>query len=221
MRRVFGLGAIAALLVAFLPATAAQAAPTSTTTVVEAPNQFGINDSMPIRVQVTSNSGTAAPTGSVSLYSNTGTRLATSALTTSTSGYSSAIMNIWYQSLGLQKLRAVYTPSSADFAGSESTYAGTMILSSTPLAVLRMPDRFVVGTQANLTALISPAGVGGSATFNANNRQYFASTPNVNGQINFPWTPTTSTQYTFVINYTNEAGDASMQVRQPTFAFPN
>jgi hypothetical protein len=222
MRRTLGLGLIMGLLVAFVPAVSAQADTASTTTVIEAPNQFGVNAVMPLRIQVTNNAGAAAPTGSIALQDSLGRTITTTALrTTDNGGFSFAIINWATQQTGLQKLRAVYTPNSASFAPSQSTYAGTLVLQATPLAVLRMPDRFVVGTQANLTVLINPANGGGSATFNVNNVQVRPSTPNVNGEIAFPWTPERSTQFTFVINYSNGAGTNSLQVRQPTFAFPN
>lgn len=222
MRRIFGLSLVLALFMALVPAVGAQANSASTTTVIEAPNQFGLNASMPLRIQVTNNSGAEAPTGSVTLQDGLGRSQITVALTpTNNGGYSYAFINWSTQQLGLNSLRAVYRPNTSDFNPSQSTFAGTYVFEETPLAVLRMPDRFVVGTQANLTVLINPAKGGGSATFNVNNVQVRPSTPNVTGEIAFPWTPDRSTQYTFVINYSNRNGSAARQVRQPTFAFPN
>lgn len=222
MRRTLGLGLILAILIAFVPAVGANAATSSTTTIIEVPNEFGVNASMPLRIQVTNDQGAAAPTGSVTLQDQLGRSLITVALTpTDSGGYSYAFINWSTQQLGLSKLRAVYTANSPEFTGSQSTFAGTFIFPETPLAVLRMPDRFVVGTEANLTVLINPANGGGSATFNVNNVQVRPSTPNVTGEILFPWTPERSTQYTFVINYSNSNGTAARQVRQPTFAFTN
>jgi hypothetical protein len=221
MRRFLTLSLLPALVFAFLPASIAHAAPTATVTMVEAPNQFGVNAVMPLRIQVTAVSGSDAPTGSVTLFNNAGQQLQRIPLRPAIGGgLSSVIVNWWTFDLGLNKLRAVYTPDNANFTASQSTFAGIFITESTPLAVLRMPDRFVVGTQANLTVLINPANGGGSATFNVNNRQVRPSTPNNQGQIAFPWTPETSTQYTFVINYTNRDGTDARQIRQPTFAFP-
>ena len=222
MRRTFGLGLILALLIALVPAVGANAATSPTTTVIEAPNQFGVDTAMPLRIQVTNNAGAAAPTGSVTLQDGLGRSQITVALTpTNNGGYSYALIGWATQQLGLNSLRAIYTPNNSEFAASRSTFAGTYIFETTPLAVLRMPDRFVVGTQANLAVLINPANGGGSATFNVNNLQVYPSTPNVTGEILFPWTPDRSTQYTFEINYSNRSGNAARQIRQPTFAFTN
>jgi len=222
MRRTLGLSLILAMLIALTPTVGANAAGSPTTTVIEAPNQFGLDDAMPLRIQVTNNVGAAAPTGSVTLEDGLGRTQITVGLTpTNNGGYSYALIGWEAQQLGLNSLRAFYTPNSPEFAGSSSTFAGTFIFEETPLAVLRMPDRFVVGTQANLAVLINPADGGGSATFNVNNEQVRPSTPNVNGEILFPWTPERSIQYTFVINYSNTDGNAARQVRQPTFAFTN
>ena len=222
MRRLLGFAAVVAVAFAIVPTTNVHAAATSTTTVIEAPNQFGLDTSMPLRIQVTNNAGAAAPTGSVTLQDELRRPQITVALTpTDNGGYSYALINWSRQQLGLTHLRAVYTPDSADFTGSTSTFAGTFIFQETPLAVLRMPDRFVVGTQANLAVLVNPANGGGSATFNVNNTQIRPSTPNVNGEILFPWTPELSTHYTLVFNYSNRDGSAGRQVRQATFAFTN
>lgn len=220
MRRTFGLSLVIALLVAFVPTVGASAATVSTTTVLEAPNQFGLGSNMPIRVQVTANSGAAAPTGNVTIYNAFGAYVNTYTLTpTNDGGYSWAEF-IWSSStLGRNGLKAVFSPNSSDFAPSASTFAGIQILRETPLTVLQMPDRFVVGTPANLTLIITPWNGGGAATFNVNNVQMFPSTPNRTGQIEFPWTPTQEINYTFVINYTNTAGDASESLRQAIHAF--
>lgn len=222
MRRLLSFGTLLAFAFALIPIGGAQASGTSTTTVIEAPNQFGVDAPMPLRIQVTNDAGAAAPSGSVTLQDGLGRPQITVGLTpTDNGGYSYALIGWATQQLGLNNFRAVYTPNTADFAASSSTFAGTYIFAETPLAVLRMPDRFVVGTQANLAVLINPADGGGSATFNVNNVQVQPSTPNLNGQVLFPWTPERSTQYTFVINYSNRDGNAARQITQPTFAFPS
>ena len=217
---------VSALLVVAAPFANAQASTittstTSTSTVIEAPNQFGINTAMPLRIQVTNVGGASAPTGTVTLQDDLGRALTTVPLQpTNNGGYSWAIINWSTERFGLNQLRAVYNPASSSFAASQSTLAGIFILETTPLVVIRMPDRFVVGTQAYLTALVNPASGGGSAVLQVNNRQVYNSTPvSQTGEISFPWTPTASTQYTFVIDYTNRDGTDSAQMRQSVFAF--
>ena len=222
MRRLLSVGALLAMAFAIVPTTSAHAAPTSTTTVVEAPNQFGADSNMQIRVQVTADSGAAAPTGNVTIYNNFGAYVATYTLTATDNGGYSWVNFTWSSpTVGRNGLKAVYSPNSVDFAPSQSTYAGIQILTSTPLAVLRMPDRFVVGTQANLVLIITPGTGGGTATFNVNNVQIYPSTPNSNGQIAFPWTPAEPIPYVFVSNYSNTAGNASQQMRQSMLAYSN
>ena len=222
MRRTLGLRLVTALFMALVPTVGASATTVSTTTVLEAPNQFGSGSNMPIRVQVTANSGGAAPTGDVTIYNSFGAYVNTYNLTpTNNGGYSWAEF-IWSSSTpGRNGLKAVFSPNVSGFASSASTFAGIQILAETPLTVLQMPDRFVVGTQANLALIITPATGGGAATFNVNNVQVYPSTPNQTGKILFPWTPTSSTQYTFVINYTNRNGTAARQLRQSILAFAN
>lgn len=221
MFAVVRIALVSALLIFAVPATGAHASAITTSTVIEAPNQFGINSAMPLRIQVTNVAGASAPMGTVTLQDNLGRALTTVPLQpTNNGGYSWAIINWSSERFGLNQLRAVYNPGSSSFAASQSTLAGIFILESTPLVVIRMPDRFVVGTQANLTALVNPASGGGSAVLQVNNRQVYNSTPvNQNGEISFPWTPTASTQYTFVIDYTNRDGTAGAQMRQSVFAF--
>ena len=222
MRRLLSLAALVAVALAIIPTTNAHAAATSTTTVIEAPNQFGAESNMQIRVQVTADSGAAAPTGNVTIYNNFGAYVATYNLTaTDNGGYSWVTFNWSSTTLGRNGLKAVYSPYTNDFVPSQSTYAGIQILTSTPLAVLRMPDRFVVGTQANLVLVITPGTGGGTATFNVNNDQIYASTPLTNGQIAFPWTPAEPIPYVFVSNYSNAAGNASQQMRQSMLAYSN
>ena len=222
MRRIFGIAAIAALSLAILPASVSQAATVQTTTVLEAPNQFGVNSNMPVRVQVTSDSGAAAPTGTVSIYNSFGAFVQTLTLTpTDNGGYSWAEFTWAASALGRNGLRAVFNSNSADFSSSASGYAGIQIFQTTPLTVLKMPDRFIVGTPATLTLIVTPANGGGAATFNVNNVQYYASTPNTTGNITFTWTPTESIPYTFVSNYSNAAGNASESLRQSVFANPS
>lgn len=222
MRRTFGLSLIVALLVALVPAVGATAATVSTTTVLEAPNQFGSGANMPIRVQVTSDSGAAAPTGNVTIYNSFGAYVNTYTVTPTNNGSYSWVEFTWSSStIGRNGLKAVFSPNTSDFATSASTFAGIQILRETPLTVLRMPDRFVVGTQANLTLIVTPANGGGSATFNVNNVQVYPSTPNRTGQINFPWTPTDEINYTFVSNYSNSAGNAAQSLRQAVHAYAN
>lgn len=222
MFAVIRIALVSALLIFAVPATGAQASTITTSTVIEAPNQFGINSAMPLRIQVTNVGGTSAPTGTVTLQDNLGRVLTTVPLQpTNNGGYSWATINWWSERFGLNQLRAVYNPGSNSFAASQSTLAGIFILETTPLVVLRMPDRFVVGTQANLTALVNPASGGGSAVLQVNNRQvYNSTTVNPAGEISFPWTPTASTQYTFVVDYTNRDGTAGAQMRQSMFASP-
>lgn len=222
MKRMTVRAVFVALLLSLVPAVAAQANTTATTTVLEAPNQFGVNSAMPLRIQVTNTSGAAAPTGTVTLQDSQARTLITVPLTPTTNGgFSWAIINWWSQQLGFNQLRAVYNPGASGFAASQSTYAGIFILESTPLAVLRMPDRFVVGTPANLTTLVNPGNGGGSAVLQVNNQQVANSTPiNAAGQVPFVWTPTSSTNYTFVIDYSNAGGTDGRQIRQSMFAFP-
>jgi len=222
MRRAFGFAVITALALAVFPVSASHAASTSTTTVLEAPNQFGVNSNMPVRVQVTSDNGAAAPTGTVSIYNSFGAFVQTLTLTPTDNGGYSWVEFTWAASvLGRNGLRAVYNSNSTDFASSASSYAGIQILTETPLTVLRMPGRFVVDAPATLTLIITPANGGGSATFNVNNVQYYASTPNRTGSIAFTWTPTESIPYTFVSNYSNAAGNASESLKQSVFANPS
>ena len=223
MRRGFGFGLAIALLVAFIPSTGANAATTSTTTVIEAPNQYGIHAPMPLRIQVTNDQGAAAPTGTVTLRDDTGRFIATTSLvTTDNGGYSWANISWWSERLGLNQLRAVYTPNGDNFAASQSTLAGILILRSTPTAVLRMPDRFVVGTPTNITALINQPVPNGTASLQVNNRSVYGSTPvNAANQVPFRWTQTTSTQYTFLLQFTNATGSAWGQMEQAVFAAPN
>lgn len=216
--------ALAVVLVAsLLPFGVASASPLSTTTVLEAPNTYGINAVMPLRIQVTNNDGSAAPTGEITLSTDLGEEVTTVPLTpTDNGGYSWAIVNWWTPQLGVTKLRASYTPSNADFAQSSSTFSQILMLEQNPLAVVRMPDRFVVGTNANLTLLVNPKNGGGSATLNVNNQQIHPSTPvTFTGQVDMPWTPTDSIPYVITINYTNRDQDNAAQVRQSVFAFPN
>ena len=222
MRKTFGLGLITALVLSLVPVSGAHAAPTSTTTVIEAPNQWGVDSNMTIRVQVTADSGAPAPTGTVTIYDNFGAYVNQYSLTSTDNGGYSWAQFLWSaNTLGRNGLKAVYTSNSPDFSSSQSTFAGIQVMSETPLTVLRMPDRFVVGTQANLVLVITPANGGGSATFSANNKQIYASTRNINGQIAFPWTPTQPIPYTFVSNYSNAAGNAANQVRQSMLAYSN
>ena len=223
MRRTFGLSLILALLVALVPAVGASAATTSTTTVLEAPNRYGVNDPMPLRVQVTNDEGASAPTGTVTLRDNAGRFVASAPLVpTNNGGYSWAIISWWSETLGLNQLRAVYNPTGTTFAASQSTLAGIFIQETTPTAVLRMPDRFVVGTQANLTALINQPVPNGTASLEINNRSAYGSTQvNAANEVPFPWTPTASTQYTFVVEFTNATASNWGRVQQSMFAFPN
>jgi len=223
MRRNFGLGFILALLIALIPSVGANAATISTTTVLEAPNQFGVNAAMPLRIQVTNNEGAAAPTGTVTLQDNLNRVIATVPLQpTDNGGYSWAYIDWWSNQLGLKQLRAVYTPDNTSFAASQSTLAGVLILEATPTVVLRMPDRFVVGTQANLTALINQSVPNGTASLQANNRSLYGSTPvNFANEVPFPWTPTISTQYTFLVEFTNATGSNWGQKQQAVFVFPS
>ena len=223
MRRSFGFGIAVALLVALIPSVGVSAATTSTTTVIEAPNQYGINAPMPLRIQVTNNQGGAAPTGTVTLRDNVGRFIATTSLvTTDNGGYSWANISWWSERLGLSQLRAVYTPTGGTFAPSQSSFAGILILESTPTAVLRMPDRFVVNTPANITALINQPVPNGTASLQVNNRSVYGSTPvNAANQVPFRRTPTTSTQYTFLLQFTNATGSAWGQMEQAVFAYPN
>ena len=194
MRRLLGFGSLLALVFALIPSVGAQAADTSTTTVIEAPNQFGVDSNMQVRVQVTADAGAAAPTGAVTIYNSFGAYVNQYTLTpTDNGGYSWAQFTWSSPTLGRNGLKAVYTPNSAAFGASQSTFAGIQIFQDTPLAVLRMPDRFVVGTQANLQLIITPSTNAGSSTFNVNNVQVFTSTPNKTGAIDFPWTPTQPT----------------------------
>ena len=222
MRRTFSLALLASLFLSILAMAPSSAAMTSTTTVIQAPNQFGVDSNMPIRVQVTSDEGAAAPTGNISLYNSFGAFVATLPLTPTDNGRYSWVETTWSaNTLGRNGLKAVYISDSADFESSQSTFAGIQIFTQTPLAVLKMPDRFVVGVQADLVLIITPANGGGSATFSANNSLIYPSTPNRTGQISFPWTPTESIPYTLVSNYTNAAGNASHQMRQAIFANPS
>lgn len=222
MRKTFGFGLLTALVLSLAPITSAHAAPISTTTVIEAPNQWGVDSNMTIRVQVTADSGSSAPTGTLKIYDNFGAYVNQYSLTPTNNGGYSWAQFLWSaSSLGRNGLKAVYTSNSSDFTSSQSTFAGIQVIPETPLTVLRMPDRFVVGTQANLVLVITPPNGGGSATFSANNRQIYASTRNVNGQIAFPWTPTQPIPYTFVSNYSNSAGNAANQVRQSMLAYAN
>lgn len=221
MNRVLAL--VLAFLIALIPTTSATAAPASTTTVIEAPNQYGVNDPMPLRIQVSNNDGASAPVGTVTIETNLGQTVATVPLVpTDNGGYSWAIFSWWSTQLGLRQLRAVYNPSDGNFAASQSTLAGTLILESTPVVVLRMPDRFVVGTQANLTALINQPVPNGTASLAVNNGSAYGSTPvNAANEVPFPWTPTTSTQYTFLVEFTNATATNWGSMRQSMFAFPN
>jgi len=222
MRRTIGLGFVLALLIALIPSVGANAATISTTTVLEAPNQFGVNAPMPLRIQVTNDEGATAPTGTVTLQDNLNRVIATVPLRpTDDGGYSWAYIDWWSNQLGLKQLRAVYTPTDASFAASQSTLAGVLILEATPTVVLRMPDRFVVGTQANLTALINQPVPNGTASLEVNNRSAYGSIAvNFANEVPFPWTPTTSTQYTFVVEFTNATGSNWGQMQQAVFAFP-
>lgn len=223
MRRSFGFGLVLALLVALIPFAGANAATTSTTTVIEAPNRFGVNAPMPVRIQVTNDEGASAPTGTVTLQDNVGRVIATAPLQpTDNGGYSWAFIDWWSDRLGFNQLRAVYTPSGTTFAASQSTLAGIFIQEATPTVVLRMPDRFVVGTPANLTALINQPVPNGSAALQVNNRSVYGSTQvNAANEVPFTWTPTASTQYTFLIQFTNATASNWGQVEQSMFAFPN
>jgi hypothetical protein len=220
MRRTLGLSLIIALVMALVPAVGASAATVSTTTVLEAPNQFGSGSNMPIRVQVTADSGAAAPTGNVTIYNSFGAYVDSYTLTpTNNGGYSWAEF-IWSSgTLGRNGLKAVFSPNTNDFAPSASTFAGIQILRETPLTALQMPDRFVVGTQANLTLIVTPGSGGGAATLNVNNVQVHPSTPNRAGEVEFQWTPTQEINYTFLINYSNSAGNAAESLRQAIHAF--
>jgi len=223
MRRTIGLGFVLALLIALIPSVGANANTISTTTVLEAPNRFGVNAPMPLRIQVTNDEGAAAPTGTVTLQDNVGRFIASATLQpTDNGGYSWAFIDWWSNQLGLKQLRAVFTPSGASFAASQSTLAGVFILEATPTVALRMPDRFVVGTQANLTALINQPVPNGTASLQANNRSVFGSTRvNAASEVPFPWTPTTSTQYTFIVEFTNATASNWGSVEQAVFAFPS
>lgn len=222
MRRIFGLSLILALLVTLVPTVGATAATTSTTTVLEAPNRYGLDAPMPLRVQVTNNEGASAPTGTVTLRDNAGRFVASAPLVpTNNGGYSWAIINWWSETLGLNQLRAIYNPSGTTFAASQSTLAGIFIQESTPTAVLRMPDRFVVGTPANLTALINQPVPNGTASLQVNNRSVYGSTQvNAANEVPFTWTPTASTQYTFLLEFTNATAGNWGVAQQAVFAFP-
>ena len=223
MRRSFGFGIAVALLVALIPSVGVSAATTSTTTVIEAPNQYGIHAPMPLRIQVTNDQGAAAPTGTLTLRDNVGRFIADAPLITSDNGgYSWAIISWWSEQLGLNELRAVYTPTGDDFAASQSSLAGILILHATPTAVLRMPDRFVVNTPANITALISQPVPNGTASLQVNNRSVYGSTQvNAANEVPFRWTPTASTQFTFLLQFTNATASAWGQMEQAVFADPN
>lgn len=223
MRRAITFVFSVMLMSSLLPIGVASASPLATTTVLEAPNTYGINAVMPLRIQVTNNDGSSAPTGAVTLATNSGEKVTTVQLTpTDNGGYSWAIINWWTPLMGVNKLRATYTPNSSNFSPSASTFAQILITEENPLAVVRLPDRFVEGTQANVTLLVNPKNGGGSATLNVNNRQIYASTPvTFTGQVDMPWTPTESIPYVITINYTNRDRNNAAQVRQSVFAFPN
>lgn len=208
------------LVLALVPTAPVLATPQSTTTVIEAPNQFGLRDSMPLRIQVTNDNGPDSPTGTVTLKDEDGRDLGVFRLQpTNRGGYSWAIVPWSTETLGLHKLRAIYNPGAQVFSPSSSTLAGIFIESSTPTVVLRMPDRFVVDTPANLTALVNQPTAGGSAVLQVNNFQVYNSTQvNFAGEVPFPWTPTRSTHYTFAINYTSSSGSHWGTVRQSVFA---
>ncbi len=124
--------------------------------------------------------------------------------------------------LGLSQLRAVYTPAGNTFAASQSSLAGVLILQSTPTAVLRLPDRFVVRTPANITALINQPVPNGTASLQVNNRSVSGSTQvNAANEVPVTWTPTASTQYTFLLQFTNATASAWGQMEQAVFAYPN
>ena len=220
MRRTICSALVCSFAATLIPVTSAQAATTSTTTVIEAPNQFGVDSNMPIRVQVTADQGAAAPTGVVRIYDSSGAYVDRFPLTPTDLGRYSWVEFTWSSSsLGRTGLKAVFDSDSTNFTFSQSTYAGIQILQNTPLSVLRMPDRFVVGDQANLLLIITPGNQGGSATFNVNNVQIYPSTRNTSGQIPFPWTPTEPIIYTFVSNYSNATGTAGQQMRQSVMTF--
>lgn len=223
MRNTLKFIASFVLTIALLPLGVAHASPLATTTVLEAPNTYGINAVMPLRIQVTNNDGSTAPTGTVRLATDSGEVVSTVQLTpTDNGGYSWAIVNWWTPRMGVTKLRATYTPDSSAFLPSASTFSQILMTEENPLAVVRMPDRFVVGTQANLTLLVNPKNGGGSATLNMNNRQIYASTPvTFTGQVDMLWTPTESKPYVITINYTNRDRNNAAQVRQSIFANPN
>lgn len=116
----------------------------------------------------------------------------------------------------------MYTPAGNTFAASQSSLAGVLILQSTPTAVLRLPDRFVVGTPANITALINQPVPNGTASLQVNNRSVSGSTQvNAANEVPVTWTPTASTQYTFLLQFTNATASAWGQMEQAVFAYPN
>jgi hypothetical protein len=162
-----------------------------TSTEVYVPTQATSNTVSQVLVTVSSQAGTFAPEGTVSLASGFGVPVGTQGLIPiagSTSSY--ATFNWTPQILGPFPLVATYTPSSNATTASTSPTGTSLIVSNAGAVELRLPSTFRVGQPVALSALIFPVTTTGSAAFTLSSGYASGSRPVVNGVATAQWTPT-------------------------------
>ena len=183
-----------------------------TSTVIVAPNNVQQGVATTLNVFVTSQGGTLAPQGTVSITSTFGSPVGSAALTPY-AGFNSTNVSLatltWTPSAvpGPYAMQATFTPSSAAWGASQSQVATPNIQLSNPIVSLRFAPNLYVGQPTYLSILLGQGYGDGTAAFIVNNQTVApGSVPVTNGTAIVPWTPSVSGNATIIAQYTGKNG---------------
>jgi hypothetical protein len=170
--------------------------PMSTTIVLDAPNQVGVNIPTPLLAEVTAIGGSIAPSGTVTVRNQSNAIVASGTLTPSGQLRTSVATILWTPVAGTTSLVATFTPNTTAFSSSVSL-PEVPLIGGQPTIALRFPPTLYVGVPVTLQAVptnLIPAGWGGSGAFQIYREGFMTfasgSQPLTNGVVSWVWTPT-------------------------------
>ena len=167
---------------------------TPTSTVLLVPGEVEQNRTTTIVAEVTSQMGSIAPSGTITVRNQTNAIVATGTLRPSTSPTKSVANIDWTPVPGAVSLTATFNPATTAFASSVSPTESPFVGGSQTVTLRTVPQAYV-GVPVTVTGITAP-GVGyGSASLEVT-RDGFSSSisgsrpTDSNGIVNFTWTPT-------------------------------
>lgn len=187
--------------------TSITVAPMTTSIVLDAANQVGVNVTTTLLAEVTANGGSIAPAGTITVRDQNNNVVATGTLIGIPNQAKATATINWTPAASTTSLIATYNPSSNAFTTSVSA-PELPAITTQPTIALRFPPSLYVGVPVVLQGVPTnqiPAGWGGSGAFQIYRQGFLTfasgSQPLTNGVVSWTWTPTQTGPQTVQIQF--------------------